>query len=75
MQVISAVSNLGEGFDGLIRILQIIGGIFGVYFILWIISNILNLRRTRLLKKVLVKLEENNKKLDKLLKSTKKKRN
>jgi len=75
MQVISAVDSLGESFDSLARILQILGGIAGVYLILWIIGTILNLRRTKLLKEVINKLDENNKKLDKLLGSGKKKRN
>ncbi|GEM_PF-5142730 len=73
MQVISAVGDLDGSFSNLVRLLQIIGGIFGIYVILWIISTIINLRRTILLKRIIIKLEENNKKLDRLIKPKKRK--
>lgn len=73
MQVISAVENIDGSFSNLVRLLQIIGGIFGIYVILWIISTIINLRRTMLLKRIIIKLEENNKKLDRLIKPKKRK--
>jgi len=73
MQVISAVGDLDGSFSNLVRLLQIIGGIFGIYVILWIISTIINLRKTILLKKIIIKLEENNKKLDHLIKHKKSK--
>ncbi len=73
MQVISAVGDLDGSFSNLVRLLQIIGGIFGIYVILWIISTIINLRRTILLNRIIIKLEENNKKLDRLIKPKKRK--
>lgn len=75
MQVISAVENIDGSFSSLVRLLQILGGIFGLYLIFWIISIIINLRKTILLKKIITQLDENNQKLDRLVKSKKKSKN
>ncbi|MBS3066258.1 hypothetical protein J4205_00395 [Candidatus Pacearchaeota archaeon] len=75
MQVLSAVENIDGSFSSLVRLLQILGGIFGLYLIFWIISTVINLRRTILLKKIITQLDENNQKLDRLVKSKKKKKN
>ncbi|MBS3072532.1 hypothetical protein J4477_01705 [Candidatus Pacearchaeota archaeon] len=66
---IASVVDFEQGFESLVKTLQILGGIAGIYLILWIIGTIFNIRRTKLLKEVISKLEQNNKKLDRLLKS------
>ena len=67
-ELISIAPELEATINSLVRILQIVGGIAVAWLIFWIISVTINTRRMLLLKKMLAKLEENNQKLDRLLK-------
>tara|TARA_Y100000034_G_C6648113_1_gene283559 strand:+ start:283 stop:513 length:231 start_codon:yes stop_codon:yes gene_type:complete len=61
-----------EGLEGavgsLITTLQVVGGILGIVVLYWIIMSFINARKARTLKKILVQVEEINKKLDKFSK-------
>jgi len=65
-----AVSTLEENLKFLITIFQIIAGVVGVYLVFWLISLIINIRKNKILKKILLNLEEINKKLGKPKKLT-----
>ena len=67
-EIVSNVPALENTLNTFINILKIVGGVVLAYLILWIISILINLKRTSLLKKLLEKLEENNEKLDSVLK-------
>jgi len=45
------------------RILQLIGGVIVLYVIVWIINIILNRNKNKLIKKILIQVEEMNKNL------------
>ncbi len=70
-EIITAFPQLENSINSLVNILQIIGGIIGVYIVLWIIAAIINARRLRLLKTLLEELGETNKKLDTLIRNSK----
>jgi hypothetical protein len=63
--VISDVSNLTPAIDSLLFIFRIIGGLLGIYILFWIVNFFINLKKNNLLKQILAKLEEINKKLEK----------
>ena len=67
-EIIAIAPELQEPINSLVRILQIVGGVFVLWVILWAVSLAVNLHRAKLLVKMLAKLEENNRKLDRLLK-------
>jgi len=56
----------------LTRVVQVIGGIIVLYVIVWIINIFLSRNKNRLLKKILVQVEQINQKLDKVVKSKRK---
>ncbi|MAG07524.1 hypothetical protein CMI46_01790 [Candidatus Pacearchaeota archaeon] len=63
--------DLESNVNGLIRILQVVGGIIGVYIILWTVNFIYSIRRTILIKKAMKRLEVLENKIDKLAKKVK----
>lgn len=65
-EIIAVAPELQEPIAALVRILQIVGGVFALWVILWAVSLAVNLYRAKLLVKMLDKLEENNQKLDRL---------
>ena len=56
-------SNLEQAMTNLIFLFKILGGLFGVYVLILLVNMISNIRRNRLLKKIIENLEEINKKL------------
>lgn len=67
-EIIAIAPELQAPINSLVRILQIAGGVAVIWLIFWIVGFVVNTRRMILLKKMLGKLEENNQKLDRLLK-------
>lgn len=67
-EIIAIAPELQAPINSLVRILRIAGGVAVIWLIFWIVGFVVNTRRMILLKKMLGKLEENNQKLDRLLK-------
>ena len=66
-ELITIAPELEVPIKSLVRILQFVGGIAAIWLILWMVNFAYSIRRTLLIKKMINKLEENNQKLDKLL--------
>ncbi len=60
-----SISILEENLKFLITIFKVIAGVVGIYLVFWLINLILNIKKNRILKKILSNLEEINKKLGK----------
>jgi len=56
-------SNLEQAMANLIFLFKIFGGLFGVYILVLLVNMISNIRRNRLLKKIIENLEEISKKI------------
>ena len=67
-ELITIAPELEVPIKSLVRILQFVGGIAAIWLILWMVNFAYSIRRTLLIKKMISKLEENNQKLDKLIK-------
>lgn len=74
---LTAIGNLADftslqnSFSSLVMLFQILGGLLGIYLIYWTITLFINARKMKTLNKILEKLDEINKKLEKLTKNKK----
>ena len=67
-EVANALSTeLSPIVDTLWLVAKIIAGVLSVWILIWLVNIFLNIKKTRLLKTLLINLEETNQKLDKLL--------
>lgn len=71
-EIVTAFPQLEKSINALLLIVKIVGGIIGAYFLISIINFFINLRRGKQLKQLIERLDENNNKLDSLLKAIKK---
>ncbi len=72
-ELVSNLPELENSISLILTLLKIIGGVIGVYLVFWIINFFINARRLNVLNKILDELQENNKKMDLLIKANSKK--
>jgi len=72
-ELVSNIPEVESSIALMLTLLKIIGGVIGVYLLFWIINFFINAKRLNILKKILEQLEENNKKMDMLIKVNSKK--
>ena len=72
-ELVNNIPEVENSIALMLTLLKIIGGVIGVYLLFWIINFFINAKRLNILKKILEQLEENNKKMDMLIKVNSKK--
>jgi len=72
-ELVNNIPEVENSIALMLTLLKIIGGVIGVYLLFWIINFFINAKRLNVLKKILEELEENNKKMDMLIKVNSKK--